>query len=212
MDESGLAVRVRPDASNIMTTTNRTQAGYTLADLLLVAATATTLTGMALPLSATTIDHVRTAAAARYVAARVAALRIDAVRRSATTALRFERSGPDYTLAAFVDGNGNGLRAADVAKGIDRALDTPERLDSRFQGTGFGLRDGVPDLDGGVGNPDGVRIGASKFLSFAPDGGSTSGTLYVTGRRGQYAVRVLGATGRVRLFVYDAGGKRWLPR
>ena len=34
------------------------------------------------------------------------------------------------------------------------------------------------------------------------DGTATSGTLYVRGRRVQYAVRVLGVTGRTRMLQY----------
>ena len=46
---------------------------------------------------------------------------------------------------------------------------------------------------------DALRIGGSELLSFSPTGTATSGTLYLAGRTGlQYAVRVLGATGRIR--------------
>ena len=40
----------------------------------------------------------------------------------------------------------------------------------------------------------------------------TSGTVYVRGRRSQYAVRVLGATGRTRLLHYHTGQRAWVSQ
>ncbi|HVL66780.1 MAG TPA: hypothetical protein VM364_05905 [Vicinamibacterales bacterium] len=186
--------------------------GYTLIEILLAVSLAATMAAMAVPLASQSLDGLRASAAARHVAARIATARLDAVRRSTTIALRFEQTGDDYTFALFVDGNGNGLRAAEVTRGIDRALSAAERLGHQFPGAAFGLLPGLPDLDGVVGSTDGVRIGASSFLSLAPNGSATSGTLYIRGRRSQYAVRVLGATGRVRVFHYDTGARRWISR
>lgn len=59
---------------------------------------------------------------------------------------------------------------------------------------------------------DGVRIGTSRMLTLGPDGTATSGTLYVQGRKGQYAIRVLGATGRTRVLRFDAGARQWVSR
>jgi hypothetical protein len=75
----------------------------------------------------------------------------------------------------------------------------------------LGILDGVPDADGQPANgPDGVRLGASKLLSMNPDGTASSGTLYLHGRgRTQYAVRVLGVTGRVRVLKFDFVKGKW---
>ena len=57
---------------------------------------------------------------------------------------------------------------------------------------------------------DGVRLGVSRLLSMNADGTSSSGTLYLHGReRTQYAVRVLGVTGRVRVLKFDFVKGRW---
>ena len=186
--------------------------GYTLLELLFAVAVIATCTGLALPLASGTVDDLRASGAARYMASRVAAIRLEAVRRSTTVALRFERDGDDYRFSTILDGNGNGVRAVDVAQGVDRPLSAAERLRDRFRGAALGLLPGIPDLDGATGSTDGVRIGASSFLSTAPNGSATSGTLYVHGRRRQYAVRILGATGRVRLFVFDTGARRWIHK
>jgi type II secretory pathway pseudopilin PulG len=190
----------------------RRQDGYSFIELLLVITVAVTLAGIAVPLVSGTIDHLRAAGAARYLAARIASIRLEAVRRSSTVALRFEPQGTDYAFTPFLDGNGNGMRAVDVGSGADRPLGPSERLGDHFAQASFGLLPDVPDLDGGSGSSDGVRIGASAFLSVSPNGSSTGGMLYVHSRRSQFAVRVLGATGRVRFFHYDTGAARWITR
>ena len=187
-------------------------AGYSLIELVFALSVMATLAGLAVPLVSTTIDDLHAAGAARHLAARVASVRIDAVRRSSSVALRFERQGSDYAFTVFVDGNGNGVRAADITAGVDRPTGRRERLDDFFPHVSFGLLDGIPDIDGGTGNTDGVRIGSTAFLSVSPNGSCTSGTLYVHGRRTQYAIRILGATGRARFYRYDQGGRRWITR
>ena len=186
--------------------------GFTMVELLFVLAIAGTLTAIAVPQGLRAIDDFRTRAAARYLVQRLAESRINAVRRSAATGLRFEASTPDYLMTTVVDGNHNGLRTTEIRSGIDKTTTLPETLDSHFAGVAFGMLSGVPDADGQpVTGTDGVRIGASKLLSMNPDGTSTSGTLYVHGReRAQYAVRVLGSTGRVRLLRYDYSRRRWI--
>lgn len=187
-------------------------AGYTLLEILLVIGLVGTLAATAVPLASTTVDHLHTAAAARHVAGRIAMARLDAVRRATTMALRFDPVGDDYSFTSVVDGNGNGVRASEVTRGIDRILTGPQRLMHQFPGTTFGVIPGVPDLDGAQGTTDGVRIGSTSFLSLSPNGSATSGTLYIHGKRRQYAVRILGATGRVRLFEFDTGARRWISR
>lgn len=186
--------------------------GYTLLELLLVVSLAATLATISVPLASSTVDQLRAASAARYVAGRLARTRLDAIRRSTTVALEFTQAGDDFRITTVVDGNGNGVRTTDITRGVDTRFGRGERLDEHFAGTAFGLLPGVPDMDGNPASTSGVRIGATPFLSLSPDGTATSGTLYVRSRRGQYAVRVLGATGRVRVFRYDAGARRWISR
>ena len=183
--------------------------GYSLIELLLVIALATVLTGLAVPVTRGTVEELRTAGAARHLAAVVSDTRLDAVRRSSSVGLRFESVGDDYSFRAYLDGNGNGLRTAEITSGIDRPLARAERLADEFPGVTLGLLPGIPDLDGSSASRDGVRIGPSRILSVSPDGSCTGGTLYIRGARGQYAVRILGATGRARLFRYDRGSRTW---
>jgi prepilin-type N-terminal cleavage/methylation domain-containing protein len=196
-----------------MTSSRYSSSGFTLIELLVAAALLMMLASVALPLGGQAIDELRTASAARYLAGRIAASRMDAIRRSRAVALRFQPAAPDYQFAAFVDGNGNGVRSAEIASGVDLPVGISRRLADDFAHVRFGLEIGRPDVDG-VRNvsADGVRIGTSRILTVSPDGTATSGTLYVLGRRAQYAVRVLGATGRTRVLKYDTGAGAWISR
>ncbi len=183
-------------------------------ELLLSLAVATTMMAIAIPQTASAIDEARTAMAARYLEGRIMDARMHAVRRSARVALRFEPAGADYEIAEYLDGNGNGVRAADISAGVDPERAPRQLLRDHFPGVVFGLLPGLPDVDGvhTSGVVDGVRLGTSRLLTLGPDGTASSGTLYLHGRRGQYAIRVLGATGRTRLLRFESGTEQWMSR
>jgi hypothetical protein len=189
-------------------------AGLSVLEILFALSASATATAIAIPVADGAIDEMRTAMAARYVEGRIRSARMDAVRRSQAVALRFEAIEPgDYAYAVFGDGNGNGVRSSEIRDGIDIALGPAERLRERFPGVTFGLADGLPDADGRQATgEDGLRIGTARILTMSSDGTATSGTLYIRGRRGQYAVRVLGATGRTRMLQYHSGSRSWIDR
>jgi type II secretory pathway pseudopilin PulG len=191
---------------------NNRDRGITLLELVFVVSVTVVLAGVAVPLTGDALDEARTGAAARYLAGQIVSSRMDAVNRSRCVALRFEASTPDYRVARYVDGNGNGVRTAEVGR-IDPIDGVPKRIGDDFPNVRFGLGEGLPDVDGvrGTGT-DGVRIGSARILTMSPDGTATSGTLYLEGRRAQYAVRVLGATGRTRVLKYDSGQRTWINR
>jgi type II secretory pathway pseudopilin PulG len=185
-------------------------AGFTLLELLLSIGIGVAITTISIPLTNRIVDEIRAAGAARYVAARIMRIRLEAVRQSRAVALRFVKEGDDYVYTAYADGNGNGIRTADIQAGIDQPLGPPERIGDTFPGVRFVLDVGLPDVDGAKStDPDGVRIGQAGILTMARDGTATSGTLYVRGRGGQYAVRVLGATGRTRVLMFAMGAATW---
>ncbi len=191
----------------------RQDEGLTLLELVFVVALAAVLTGVAVPLTGDALDDARTSAASRYVAGQIVSSRMDAINRSRSVALRFEASTPDYRVGRYIDGNGNGVRVAEIRRGVDPPDGISKQIGDDFPNVRFGLAEGLPDADG-VRNTgtDGVRIGASNILTMSPDGTATSGTLYLQGRRAQYAVRVLGATGRTRVLKYDTGRRMWINR
>ena len=156
-------------------------------------------------------DAFAAAGAARYLAGRLHQVRAASLTRGAHVALVFRSEGSDFCYGVVVDGNRNGVRSSDIAAGIDRQVERCERLSDHFAGVTFGIAPGVTDPDSSAlitGTP--LRLGGSTVLSFGPDGGSTSGTLYLRGLAGsQYAVRVFGTTGRTRVLRFDGRTQRW---
>jgi hypothetical protein len=188
--------------------------GFTAIELLLATAIAVTVVAVSVPLTVDATDRVHTGMAARYLATRIMDARMQAIRRSTRVALRFEPVGQDYRFAEYLDGNGDGVRTTDIAARVDPELVPRQALRDQFPHAAFGLLPGIPDIDGSRSSAfgDGVRIGTSRILTLGPDGTATSGTLYIHGRRAQYAIRVLGATGRTRLLQFDQGARQWLAR
>jgi hypothetical protein len=134
----------------------------------------------------------------------MALARAQAVKRSATVALRFDGQERRTTFTTFVDGNRNGVRTADIAANIDTKLAGPVNLSDLFPGVTIGV---TPET--GVIDP--LQIGASRILSFTSFGTATPGTVYVRGRDGsQFAVRVLGPTARTRVLRYVSATGTWV--
>ena len=124
------------------------ESGLTLIELLFAVAVAILIAGMALPVTDAALDDLHTGAAARYVAGVVLNDRMDALKRARSVALHFEPSGPDYVFEPYVDGNGNGVRTAEIRSGVDPSIGAGQRLSERFPGVTFGLQAGLPDADG----------------------------------------------------------------
>ena len=189
--------------------------GFSLLELILVLALLVLTAAMALPSILGGLDAARALAAARHLAALVRLTRVQAATRSGHVGLRFEREGATYRYAIYVDGNGNGLRSRDIRRGIDTRITPVERIGDRFPGVEFGVAAGVTRLsDGGaMTEADPVRLGSADTLTFSPLGTATSGTIFLLSRRGrQYAVRVLGATGRTRLLEFRDQTGSWVAR
>jgi prepilin-type N-terminal cleavage/methylation domain-containing protein len=191
-----------------------TNSGYSLLEMLMAIALMVILGGAAIPLANSGVDRSRAAGAAGYVAGRMTLARFEAVKRSVHVAIRFLSASDGYSLQTYVDGNRNGVRTSDIVHGIDVPITASEQLGYHFTGVEFGIQPGVTGIDPGPFNAaDPIQIGSSTLLSFSPTGSSTSGTLFIRGARGnQFAVRVLGATGRTRIFEFNVGARAWLVR
>jgi hypothetical protein len=188
-------------------------AGFTVVEILFTVVLATTVVSVAIPSTRDAIDELKTATAARYLAGRLAEARVNAVARSTCVGLRFEPYGGNYSYATYTDGNGNGVRSQDITLGFDLPISGRETLRDKFPNVVFGLMSGYPDADnvGGTGT-DGVRIGKARIATMSPDGTATAGTLYLHGRRSQFAVRILGTTGRLRVLQYKPASRTWIER
>ena len=153
------------------------------------------------------------AGAARYLAGRLHQVRAASLARGVHVALVFWEDGSDFCYATVIDGNRNGVRKAEIPTGTDRQVEPCERLSDHFEGVTFGIGPGVTEpgsMSPLSGSP--LRLGGSTVLSYGPDGAATSGTMYLRGRSGlQYAVRVLGATGRSRILRFETHSRQWGP-
>jgi type II secretory pathway pseudopilin PulG len=188
---------------------------YSVVELLVAVTLALLLCGAGMPGLLAARDDIRADGAADFLVSQFHQARMEALRRNAQVAIRFEADGDDYLLAFYVDGNANGVRATDITNGADPLLRPRERVGAQFPGVGFGFDEGVPDIDGvpSAQNADPIRFGRGRMLSFSPTGTCSSGTVYLHGRgHRQFAVRVLGGTGRVRSLLFNAGTVRWDSR
>ena len=168
-----------------------------------VAALMAILAGTAVPQVLTSIDRSRGLIAAKYLGSRLALARTLAVTRRASVGLRFIDEPRGISFEVYQDGNRNGILTADIQRQVDRLLEPATRLFELFPGVQIGLVPGVPGSDP-------VQLGRTNILSFSPQGTATSGTVYVRGRDGtQWAVRVLGATGRTRVLKYVVRTGEW---
>jgi len=186
----------------------------TLGELVVVLGLAATATATALPELQAGLDDARVAGAARYLSSRLVESRLAAIQRSRQVALRFSPANGTYSYAVYVDGNSNGVLTRDILRGVDRPILGPEKLSDNFRNVYFGTQPGLPAIDGGGSAPgaDPIRLGAGNSVSFSPLGGATPGTIYVTGTsRAQYAVRVVGATGKIRVYRYNRQSGKWMP-
>jgi type II secretory pathway pseudopilin PulG len=179
--------------------------GYTLLELVFVTGVAIVIAAMAIPQAFTTIDRSRAVAATHHLAARLALARAQAVGRATTIALRFDVVSGAVVYSVFMDGNRNGVRTHDIHDGIDRQIDPPVALGDLFPR--------VTVINGST-DPatPGVQLsGGGNLLSFTPAGTATAGSIYIRGAdRFQFAIRVLGPTGRTRLQRYDENKHAWV--
>ena len=187
-------------------------AGVSALELLFVTGLIATVGGIAVPPALEALDEHRAAGAARYLSSRLQRARMEAVLRSRDVAVRFAESDGGYTFATFVDGNGNGVLADDIRRGIDAPLGEPERVSDNFRGVDFGALPDLPPVEPGGTAPgdDPIRLGASNAVTFTAGGTSSSGSVYVLGRgRRQFVIRIYGETGKTRVLRFEATSRQW---
>jgi len=182
-----------------------------LIELTFAAGLLVTVSAIALPQLTAGLEELRARAAVRYVTSRLQKVRAEAANRSNHVAVRFTRDAEGYSFAVYTDGNGDGVRSADIHAGVDPRITDDERLPDHFPGVDFNALPGLPAADPSSSPPgnDPVRVGTSHILSFSPLGTATPGSLYVGSARQQYAVRVLGETGRTRVLRFDRARRTW---
>jgi Tfp pilus assembly protein FimT len=137
-----------------------------------------------------------------------------AISRNRNVGLKFRKSGERWEWALYADGNGNGVRTAEIASGVDKYLGVsyPWVRNDVFPSILTGTR--VPD-PGSPGSyldriEDPVRFNNSDICSFSPMGESTPGSVYLWDSHNRMAVvRVFGRTAKVRTLYYRRGERGW---
>jgi hypothetical protein len=194
------------------TTMSTSTRGAALIDVLFACCLCTVIAAIAVPTVNASRDRDAARGAAQYLAKRMQMLRLEALKRSVHVALRFDPIEIDL-MGVYADGDADGVQQSDVHSGIDSSIGPDSRLSDFFGAVAFEIARDVPDPDGAgmlLAGSDPIRLGATNFLSFGPLGSSTSGTIYVAAARGpQVCIRLLGATGRIRVLWFDTTTGEW---
>jgi hypothetical protein len=138
-----------------------------------------------------------------------------AISKNRNVGLKFRRNGDRYEWALYADANGNGVRTAEIASGVDRylGLSIPWSRNDVLPAIMTGIR--VPDPSGSgyldrIDDP--IRFNSSDICSFSPMGESTPGSVYLwDGHDRMAVVRVFGRTAKVRTLFYRRGERGWKP-
>lgn len=189
-------------------------AGFSLLEVLASVAILAILASVSVPLLADTVARERLHAAGLETTLLFRGLRQRAVAERVSFGLRFTPTAGSWRYSLYRDGNGNGIRTADIVAGRDPLVEGPTTADALHEGIRFGLPGGaipqIPPGTGAIANPgDPVKFGASDIVSFSPSGSVSSGTLYLTDGRRALGVVAYGPTGRIRVFTYDPATGVW---
>ena len=189
--------------------------GYSLAELLIVVA----IIGFFALSSIPAFNGLRRRSAIRAAAASMRTIfhlaRSRAIARGQNSGLKFTQVGSEWQYAIYDDGDGDGVRSDDIARGVDKIGRPSQPV---FPGTkrlvtiGL-LRTAIKDPDGDALLPTAspVQFNRSTICSFSPLGQSTPGTVYLTTATNDlWAVRVYGASAKIRSLRYDSGVKKWV--
>jgi hypothetical protein len=190
------------------------RAGFSSLELVVALAVAAAL----LAATASGAFQLQSALAVRSAAAELSATffraRAYALVHGSAVGIKFRRDGGRYEWALYRDGNGNGIRTAEISSGVDRPLGLALVWPRNDVRPGI-LKDGiVPDPSSPgrrLDRPDDpIRFGNSDICSFSPVGESTPGSVYLwDGRDRMAVVRIFGRSAKVRTLYYFRGEKSW---
>ena len=190
--------------------------GATLAEVLAVLGIAAVLFALVVPGAAQLKSSVAIRSAASETTTAFALARAYAIRRNVNVGLKFRKNGDRYEWTVYRDGNHNGIRTADIARGVDPPVGVYVPWTRHDVRPGILTGSPVPDpsqpgrvLDR-VDDP--IRFNSSDICSFSPLGESTPGTVYLwDGGDRMAAVRIFGRSARIRILFYRLGESEWKP-
>lgn len=153
--------------------------------------------------------------AAFDLASQIRRLRHEAAAQTRMQALAFDRRGGRWMVRRYADGNRNGVRAVEMASGVDPAVGPAIDLGGRWSAVGPGLASApVPRIPPARGalmpGSDPLQLSGTDRVSCSPDGGCTGGTIYLRAGSDQLAAVVIyGGSGRVRVWRFAPREWRW---
>lgn len=188
--------------------------GYSLVEMVIAVAIIGLVTAVSLPSFASLQRRSALRAASAELRSIFHLVRSRAIARNANSGLKFFQVAGVWVFGVYDDGDGDGVRNDDIARGIDRLamaprVVLPESTAIAIGLPGYSLRDPGGDRITASSSP--VRFNRSSLCSFSPLGEATPGTIYLTDRAGElHAVRVYGATAKMRVLRYDRESRRWV--
>ena len=129
------------------------------------------------------------------MASRFRLARLEAVSQSRSIGLVFDQQGGRWTFRVCADGNGNGIRRAEIASGTDACLEGPHDLQAMFPGVQIAVDATIRGPGGEPPSPAPVRFGTSNLASFSALG-STAGHALPPVADGRAACREAGRRDR----------------
>ena len=194
-----------------------TEVGFSLLEALVYLALILLIAATSVPVLVSWASGLRVQLAAGEMTGVMHRARIFSAQRNAKVAVKFDvQPNGVVTHALYRDGDGDGVRNADIATGVDPEVRPPRRLAHLGRQIRFGFPPGKPPRD--PGDPrrrldrlhDPIRCNRSDLASFNPRGTATPGTIYVTdGRRHLAAVRVNNRSGKISVIYYDPETEIW---
>jgi len=164
------------------------------------------------------LAHLKSVLSVRSAASEVAAAlyraRMYAITQGVNVGVKYRFREGRYEWALYGDGNGNGVRTAEIASGVDRSLGVLATWGRNDVRPAIMTGASIPDPDGSgrlSGSPDDpIRFNRSDICSFSLLGESTPGSVYLwDGGDRMAVVRVYGRTGKIRTLFYRRGDSRW---
>jgi hypothetical protein len=194
----------------------RSNAGLSIFELLLGMTTLAGMLAIATPGVMRLREEVSLRSAVHETSVAFYLARSYAISKNRNVGLKFRRNGDRWEWALYADGNGNGIRTAEIASGVDRFLGItyPWTRNDVMPGIMTGTR--VPD-PGSPGHyldhpEDPIRFNVSDICSFTGVGESTPGSVYLwNGHDGMAVLRVFGRTAKLRSLYYRRGEREWKP-
>ncbi|HEX7705859.1 MAG TPA: GspH/FimT family pseudopilin [Thermoanaerobaculia bacterium] len=187
----------------------QSQSGKSLVELLVgvaVAAMFITISTSAIEATNQGVQLATSVSELRSVFQQVRAL---ALARDRYVAIRFRPEGSHWSWTIYEDGDGDGVRNDDIARGTDRRIDGPRRF--QFASAAIAIPEGnVPDPTAPgqyLANRLPVRFGTSMLCSFSPSGEASNGSIVLAKGKQVIVIRVQAQSARINVLRWD--GRRW---